>query len=120
MKDSEFLGGKISPGLRLRLESLHFATGQLPLVEPDTEYDDIGHDTAGCILSGTIGGMIAEILADMEQARSVYGCSSAVLTGGYAKLIESRLGKNLPLPTIVIPELTSFGLKCILDYYENN
>ncbi len=117
---SVFVGGKISPGLRLRLESLHKSTGRLPNIEPDSGCPGLGNDTADCILAGTLGGLLAEIKADMEQAKNGYSCTTAILTGGHASLLARELGNDTPLRTIVLPELASLGLKCIIDYHENN
>jgi type III pantothenate kinase len=56
-KYNAFLGGGISPGMELRLKSLHDYTALLPLVKKDWNFPLIGYDTRTNILSGVILGM---------------------------------------------------------------
>src|SRR5687767_13616250 len=60
-KYCEFIGGAISPGLGMRLRSLHHYTAKLPLVEADSNIPLIGYDTRTNILSGVVLGMAHEI-----------------------------------------------------------
>src|SRR5437773_8998781 len=60
-KKNEFIGGSISPGLEMRLRSVHDYTAKLPLVKADWNVPLIGYDTNSNILSGVVLGIAKEI-----------------------------------------------------------
>ena len=110
-----FMGGNISPGMRLRFKSLHEATSRLPLVNADGEIPAFGHDTLTAIRSGVIVGMADEILGAFGRAWEKYGEVTLLITGGDAEIIEKELsGRNINAN--VDPFLVSRGLKIIFDY----
>ena len=59
--ENEYLGGAISPGIRLRYKSLHNLTANLPLLETDIPKNIIGNSTNTSIHSGVIFGVVNEI-----------------------------------------------------------
>lgn len=63
----EYLGGGISPGLRMRFKALNMLTDRLPLVEPAMDVPVIGTDTESCIRSGVQQGIIMEVDGLMEH-----------------------------------------------------
>ena len=69
-KNNEFLGGGISPGLKMRLQSLNTFTSRLPLLEmPNAgkKINLIGDTTQNSILSGVFCAAILEIEAVINQ-----------------------------------------------------
>lgn len=86
---NRFLGGNISPGLRLRFRSLHEFTSRLPLEGLDGEIPVFGHDTSTAIRSGVVGGLTAEIVAAYREALCLYPGLRLLLTGGDADFIAS-------------------------------
>lgn len=116
-----FRGGRISPGIRLRLHALSAGTGMLPRIEPDPDTipAPFGHDTASCIAAGTLGGILAEMRDAMQHAAERYGCTRAVISGGHSRMLASALGHRTPMPLTAVPEIVSFGLKRIIDYNED-
>src|SRR5690606_36067621 len=50
----EYMGGAISPGLRMRYRAMHEHTADLPLLEPTEILDFIGNDTHSCMHSGAV------------------------------------------------------------------
>ena len=50
--DKQYLGGNISPGLRMRFKSLHQFTGSLPLCSEKDEFGFISDSTESAIVSG--------------------------------------------------------------------
>lgn len=84
--DCRFLGGNISPGVSLRLRSLHQYTSQLPLVDSRGELPEFGHDTETAIRCGVVRGVVAEIKASLLPGTHV------VISGGDAPLIAPLLG----------------------------
>lgn len=118
---SRFKGGNISPGLYLRLKSLHEFTGALPMVEVE-EGDqtlDFGQDTETAIRSGVVNGLIAEIKEAYNRASKFYGCSKIVITGGDADYLISKIGMSEKIINHH-PYLVAEGLNRILRYNENN
>ena len=81
-KFDHFLGGAISPGLQMRLKSLHEYTAALPLVEPNWNFPLTGYDTRTNILSGVILGMAAEIDGIIDRYKTRYSKFNILMTGG--------------------------------------
>jgi type III pantothenate kinase len=87
--------GAISPGVELRLRSLHEFTDKLPLVSREGHISILGYDTETSIRSGVINGMVAEIEGMIQFYEGQYGKINAVLTGGDAPFFESRMKKKI-------------------------
>lgn len=113
-----FIGGNISPGLRMRLLSLHEHTGALPEVTPEGEVEDFGTSTLSAIRSGCTIGMAAEIVCAYAKASAQNKKGLIALTGGDANALQPYIDKNLPL--LLCPELVAQGLNRILHYNEDN
>lgn len=113
--DGVFLGGNIAPGVRLRFSSLHDATCQLPLVEPQGEIYDFGRDTLSAIRSGVVGGMVSEINDAYSRASELYGCTHLVLTGNDAPLLQGLL-EDRGIPVYTDLNLVGRGLLTIFHY----
>lgn len=106
-----FLGGNISPGVRLRLQSLHNYTAALPLVRAEGEQPLVGYDTETAIRSGVITGVHAEILGIVRDLSSRYPQLQVWLTGG------ETLGLHHPdgHPLHRDPYLVARGLESLLS-----
>jgi type III pantothenate kinase len=90
-----FRGGAISPGVHLRLKSMHEFTDKLPLVA-DRGYDEIlGFDTETSIRSGAMNGAAAEIDGMINRYRDEYGEINAVLTGGDTRYFARRIKNEI-------------------------
>jgi len=93
--DGAYLGGGISPGLRMRFRALHEFTARLPLIEAVSDPALVGDSTEACIQSGVINGLRAEVRGIIEQYRGRHGANLAVyLTGGDAPYFEELVGEN--------------------------
>lgn len=114
-KNSEYLGGAISPGLQMRFQSLNNHTGRLPKVKEKIEASLIGENTEGSILSGVINGIRFEIEGVIEEYRKLHDPLIIVLTGGDHK----RFVEELKYPIFARPNLTLEGLFYILKINEN-
>lgn len=131
-----FRGGIISPGMRIRFESLHTFTKRLPLVTaedipPGGTPPLIGKNTKACIQSGVVNGIIAEVRGMIENYKKSGKCQ-VILCGGDASFFESQIKKPnfagsidngaLENPLIdntkieLIPNLVLIGLNRILIY----
>ena len=94
-KNNAFRGGAISPGITMRLKSLHDYTANLPLVEREGHFSILGYDTDTSIRSGVLNGMAAEIDGMIDRYSDQYGKINAVLTGGDAPFFESRMKNKI-------------------------
>ena len=110
-QDHEFLGGGISPGLDMRLRSLHEDTAKLPLVKADWNAPLIGYDTHSNILSGVVLGMANELDGFIHAYQQRFGNFNALLTGGNITILASHLKKKI----FADPELMFKGLYALSE-----
>ena len=114
--DSTFRGGRISPGMRLRFESLHSHTSALPLLNDEGEIPVLGDSTVSSIRSGVVMGLADEIVETFRQYKNKFGCSRVALTGGDAGVIASCINSRIPADHV--PDLMGRGLLYIYNYNE--
>lgn len=112
--DGVFLGGAISPGLKLRYKSLNDYTANLPLLNYETQPSLVGNCTENAIHSGVVNGIIAEIDGVIRRYKENYTGVKVVLTGGDANIFDKELKNTI----FACPELVLVGLNEILDYNE--
>jgi len=108
----DYLGGAISPGIRMRYQSLHTFTGQLPLLDTESHADLIGNSTRGSIHSGVLNGVIAEVEGIIAQYSALYPGLNIILTGGDHIYFD----KQLKVKTFADPNLVLEGLNYLLNY----
>jgi type III pantothenate kinase len=106
-----YVGGIIAPGLAAMTDYLHEKTALLPRIQIREISSAIGKSTehamlAGAVLGyrGLIRGLVVELKRELKAPRL-----PVVATGGYAKLIASKL----PEISGVRPDLTLEGLRLI-------
>ncbi len=110
--DDQYLGGSISPGLKMRYKSLHTFTASLPDVDV-TSYDSlIGSNTNDAIASGVINGLTYEINGVISDFEAKYSQLSIVLCGGEAKHFVNRIKKKI----FANQNLVLLGLHKILKF----
>ncbi len=90
-----YLGGAISPGLRLRYESLHNFTAKLPLLTLEMPKDSIGNSTNSSIHSGVVNGLVHEIDGFIADYKLRYPNFIIILTGGDAVFLAKRLKNTI-------------------------
>ena len=111
-----FRGGAIAPGIDLRFRSLHQFTARLPLVrwDQDSELQILGQDTASCIRSGVIGGLIFEVQGMVASFRAKAGEKMVTFaTGGGSRLIISQLSGIIQY---FVPNLVLEGIYHIVEF----
>lgn len=114
-----FLGGNISPGVSMRLHSLHEYTARLPLVSPDGKLPLWGEDTITALRCGAVRGAASEIKAMRDTFEKYTQCPvRIVLTGGDAVLLCSALTGCGLLSRET--ELVAHGLLSIYEHTEND
>lgn len=95
-KNSEYVGGAISPGLQMRLSAMHHYTAQLPLIKNVTQFSSIvGKNTRECMSSGVINGMIFEIQGFINNIIQQEGKINIYLTGGDSEFFVNALKSSI-------------------------
>lgn len=116
-KEATFRGGRISPGLRLRFESLHTHTSALPLLSEEGRLPLIGDSTDTSIRCGVVLGLSDEITETFRQYKNSFGCERLLLTGGDAEKLLECIKSRIPVDHV--PDLMARGLLHIYNYNFN-
>lgn len=109
--NGSYIGGSISPGIRLRFQSLHDYTEKLPLIEKWQKNALIGSTTNESIISGVINGMESEIFHLIQRYQKEYTDLFIILTGGDAKIFDLARKNDI----FAHENLTLLGLKLMLE-----
>jgi type III pantothenate kinase len=94
-ENNNYLGGAISPGLRLRYESLHNYTSKLPLLSLENATNFVGRSTAESIHSGVINGLVCEIDGFIDRYKALGSKFIIILTGGDSEFLAKRLKNTI-------------------------
>ena len=111
-KENEYLGGAISPGLRLRYKSLNDFTLNLPLLSTQKPEAIIGASTVDSIHSGVVFGIINEIDATILKYQQLYPDLTVILTGGDGDFLSKQLKNGIFANSNFLLE----GLNFILEH----
>jgi type III pantothenate kinase len=104
-----YAGGIIAPGLAAMTDYLHEKTALLPRIKIHEIKTSIGKSTEEAMLVGAVHGyrgLVRELIAELKRELKVKRLP-VVATGGYAKLMASKL----PEISAVEPNLTLEGLR---------
>ena len=104
-----YAGGIIAPGLAAMTDYLHEKTALLPRIQIREVKTAIGKSTEQAMLVGAVHGyrgLVRELVAELKRELKMKNLP-VVATGGYAKLMASKL----PEITAVKPNLTLEGLR---------
>lgn len=106
----DYLGGAISPGIKITMEALFQRTARLPRMELARPKNVIGKDTISAMQSGVLFGYVSLIEGLVFRIQQELGTKAKVIaTGGFSEL----LGKETKVIEIVDPYLTLVGLRII-------
>ncbi|WP_194850909.1 type III pantothenate kinase [Nonlabens antarcticus] len=89
--EKNYHGGAISPGLRLRYESLHNFTAKLPLLKAERVRGFIGTSTDQSIHSGVVNGLSLEVKGMIKKYAKKYENLHVIITGGDSDLLVKQL-----------------------------
>ena len=87
----QYVGGGISPGLKMRFQAMNRYTDKLPMIDPDRYRiipEQYGIDTETAMLSGAFNGFIAEINTFVAHFKNKYPHSDIFICGGDANVIQ--------------------------------
>ncbi len=108
----QYLGGAISPGIRLRYHSLHNLTANLPLLDSEIPKNIIGQSTSEAIHSGVINGVLKEIEGVIDEYQKKYSDLTVILTGGDTNFLSNQLKNSIFANSNFLLE----GLNFILEF----
>lgn len=115
-KKGAYVGGAISPGIKMRFEAMHNQTAKLPSTGLTGEQVElVGDSTATCLKSGVYYGTKYEIEGIVAHYKNQYGELNVFICGGDANFFESLTKDYI----FVIPNLILHGLNRILIYNVN-
>lgn len=109
-KKGEYLGGAISPGVRMRFEAMHYFTAKLPVAPVIETAPLTGDHTESCLQSGVMNGMLEEIKGIIQRYRFQNPDIRVILCGGDIHFFENHLKPSI----FVAPDLVLMGLNSIL------
>ena len=107
---AEYFGGNITPGLDMRLKSMHTFTSRLPLVKKIFTADLFGRSTQSSILTGTVKGALLEMKGFIKAYKKKYPALRIILTGGDISFFDAHLEYKI----FALPHLVLHGLNEIL------
>ena len=113
--NNHFIGGSISPGVKMRYDSLNHYTANLPLLKNENSFNYPGDSTNASIHAGIIGGVSNEINGFIKQINSRNDKVNVILTGGDAKI----LSKTLKITIFANQNFILEGLNSILNLNKN-
>ena len=94
-KENEYLGGAISPGIRMRYKSLNNLTAKLPLLKTEAPNSIIGRSTNESIHSGVVNGVLNEIDGVITDYKLKFSDLTVILTGGDSKFLSKQLKSSI-------------------------
>ena len=110
--DNEYMGGGISPGIKMRFKALNYYTDKLPLLESEKKVNLIGCNTNESIWSGVQLGAISEVKGVISMYEEIANKLKVILTGGDSIFFDKELKNSI----FVDPYLILKGLNIILNY----
>ena len=93
--NNEYIGGGISPGIKMRFKSLNLFTSKLPLIDVFDDFDLIGNNTKKSLASGVVNGTIMEINGIIQQYHDKFENIRIILTGGDSKFLLKRIKNTI-------------------------
>ncbi len=110
--DAAYLGGAISPGMRMRYTAMYNGTSALPLLVPEFPENLIGNSTAASMHSGVVNGIRFEIEGTVGQYQTRFPDLTVILTGGDAQFLSKQLKNTIFAHSNFLLQ----GLNFLLEY----
>jgi type III pantothenate kinase len=111
-RNGDYLGGAITPGVKISAEALFQRASKLPRVELTKPRSMIGTDTISAMQAGIIYGYAGLVDGIVERMKKELSPDAKVVaTGGLAELVSSETSSIQEIK----PHLTLEGLRLIYD-----
>jgi len=111
-----YLGGAISPGIKMRYEALHKFTDKLPLLKKEKPKKWIGDSTKTSMQIGVVKGLINEIEGFISLYKEEFKNLTVILTGGDADFLRDSLKNDIFADSNFLLE----GLNYILEHNKDS
>ena len=111
-----YLGGAISPGIKMRFKALHHFTDKLPLLEKKLPENWIGDSTENSMQIGVIKGIQNEIEGYISLYKEKFKNLTVILTGGDADFLRDSLKNDIFADSNFLLE----GLNYILEHNKDS
>lgn len=111
-----YYGGNISPGIQMRLNSLHAYTDRLPLVHQTGPCPLLGTSTETAIRAGVMQGVAWEMEGYISRLREAYPRLLVCLTGGDEVALHEKYSPIVCKDKFLVLR----GLNRILEYNNDN
>lgn len=109
---NEYLGGGISPGLKMRFKALNTFTANLPLVNLQEQLNLVGDTTLTSINTGVAFGMVKEVDGFIDEYAAQYDDLLTIITGGDTHFLSVNLKNSIFANSNFLLE----GLNYILEF----
>ena len=109
---NEYLGGGISPGLKMRFKALNTFTANLPLVDLQEQLNLVGDTTLNSINTGVAFGMVKEVDGFIDEYAAQYDDLLTIITGGDTHFLSVNLKNSIFANSNFLLE----GLNYILEF----
>ena len=113
--EKEYLGGGISPGIKMRFKALNNFTGKLPLISDENYVDLIGFNTKTSIQSGVLNGVLKETDGIIDEYKKRFSNLKVLISGGDYIFFVKKLKNSI----FAAPNLVLEGLNEILIFNED-
>lgn len=113
--EGTYLGGNISPGLRMRARAMHRQTAKLPEARIEFRENFIGGNTNEALANGVVRGVLLEIEGTIDRFLRDFGDGAIVLTGGDSDFLKIHLRKTI----FARPKLVLDGLYAIWQHRQS-
>jgi type III pantothenate kinase len=111
-KAGEYLGGAITPGIKISAEALFQRASKLPRVELAKPLKVIGRDTISAMQAGIVYGYAGLVDGIVERMKLELSADARVVaTGGLAELVSPETKSIMEIK----PQLTLEGLRLLYD-----
>ncbi len=107
-----YLGGNISPGLKMRAEAMNKFTSALPLVKIEYNANSLGKTTKTALQNGIVYGALLEIQSFIAVIKQDIGKINVIITGGDATFFGDLLNSKIFVHSFLVLE----GLDVIINY----
>jgi len=112
---AEYFGGNITPGLDMRLRSMHTFTSRLPLVKKHPTLDLFGRNTKDSMITGVIKERSSKLDGFISSYKKKYPSLKVILTGGDAAFFDGQLESKI----FAVPHLVLHALNEILLFNDS-
>lgn len=120
--DGVFRGGRIAPGLSMRIKAMNSFTARLPIIDGCGDVELLGRTTEQSLRSGVVYGMAHELTGALTDYSREKPVRRLVITGGdagtlYPFIKETAMELSQPFDGVYVPKLLNNGLLFI--FYHN-